>query len=124
MAAKAKSSGPRTWLVEYHFEAIVDYNALRDAKQRKGVLTIVDILRQLGPKITEPHMKPVGGTDKLRELRPGGGKTLVRPLYFRFDERTFKILAIAPEAQVDRSGFDSAVQRAKARAKRDYGVVL
>lgn len=112
------------WLVEYHSDAIEEYNALRDAKQRKGVLTIVDILRQLGPKMTEPHMKPVSGTNKLRELRPGGGRTLVRPLYFRFDERTFKVLAIAPEARVDAPGFERAVERATARAKRDYGVTL
>ena len=122
--AKRPSSGPITWLVEYHSEAIEEYNALRDSKQRKGVLTIVDILRQVGPKATEPHMKPVHGSDKLRELRPGGGKTLVRPLYFRFDARTFKVVAIAPEAVADPSGFDSAVERAKARARRDYGVDL
>lgn len=87
MAGNRPRSGPTTWLVEYHSEAIEEYNALRDSKQRKGVLTIVDILRQVGPKVTEPHMKPVQGSNKLRELRPGGGKTLVRPLYFRFDER-------------------------------------
>jgi hypothetical protein len=124
VTGRTKPPGPSGWLVEYHSQAVEEYQALRDAKQRKGILTIVDILRQLGPKITEPHMKPVAGTGKLRELRPGGGKTLVRPLYFRFDDRTFKVVAIAPEAQVDRSGFESAVQRAVARAERDYGVSL
>jgi hypothetical protein len=34
------------------------------------------------------------------------------------------ILAIAPEAQVDPRGFESAVTRAKQRARADYGLDL
>jgi hypothetical protein len=110
--------------VELHSQALAEYNDLRDARSRKRVMTVIDILRQIGPKLTQPHMKPVSGAGKLFELRPGGGQTTVRPLYFRFDERTFKIVAIAPEAMVDRAGFERAVARAKARARRDYGVEL
>lgn len=111
----------KTYLVEYHVDAVAEYGALRDRQQKKGVLTVASFLQQLGPKITEPHAKPVKGTAKLFELRPGGGKTLVRPLYFRYDETTFKILAIAPEAQTDGRGFEAAIERAKTRAKSDYG---
>lgn len=110
-----------TWLVEYHQLAVVEYAVLKDRKQRKGVLTVAEFLRQLGPKITEPHSKPVKGTSGLYELRPSGGKALVRPLYIRVNN-TFKILAIAPEAQVDPSGFNSAVEKARGRAKDSYGV--
>jgi hypothetical protein len=39
-------------------------------------------------------------------------------------ERHFVILAIAPEAQVDPRGFDSAVARAKRRAQADYDLDL
>lgn len=108
-------------MVEYHPEAVEELQRLRDKKGQRRVLTIVDILRQIGPKITEPHAKPVSGTAKLCELRPGGGQTTIRPLYFRYDDRTFKIVAIAPEAQTDPAGFRNAVKRARQRASRDYG---
>jgi hypothetical protein len=92
-------------MVVYHEDAVVEFEALRDRQQRKGVLTIVSILRQIGPKIVEPHAKPVHGTSGLWELRPGGGKVIVRPLYARVDERQFVVLAIGPDAVVDASGF-------------------
>jgi hypothetical protein len=44
------------------------------------------------------------------------------PLYARVDERQFVIPAIGPDAAVDGSGFKSAVKRAQARAKDDYGL--
>jgi hypothetical protein len=111
-------------MVVYHEQAVVEFEALRDKRQRKGVLTIVSILRQIGPRIVEPHAKPVQGTSGLWELRPGGGRVIVRPLYARVDEREFVILAIAPDAVVDANGFRSAVTRAQTRAKDDYGLSL
>jgi hypothetical protein len=119
--SKAKPSG---WTVVYHEQAVVEFEALRDKQQRKGVLTIVSILRQIGAKVVEPHAKPVQGTSGLWELRPGGGRVIVRPLYARVDERQFVILAIGPDAVVDASGFKSAVKRARTRAKDDYGLDL
>jgi hypothetical protein len=115
------SSATRGWLVEYHWEAVEDLKQFTDREQ-KGVLIVADFLRQLGTKITHPHMTPLSNEDKLRELRPGGGKVLVRPLYFQFDERTFKIVAIAHESKTHPSKFNEAVKRAKNRAKRDYGL--
>lgn len=85
---------------------------------------MVDFLRQLGTKIQNPHMKPIQGERKIRELRPSGGRLLIRPLYFQLDERTFKIVAVAPESKEDRSGFVAAIKRAKERAKCDYGVEI
>lgn len=114
------SRAPASWMVEYHPEAVEELQQLRDKRNQRRVLTIVDILRQVGPKITEPHSKSVAGATKLCELRPGGGQTTIRPLYFRYDERTFKIVAIAPEAQTDPAGFRRAVERAQQRANRDY----
>jgi hypothetical protein len=64
-------------------------------------------------------MKPIQGERKIRELRPSGGRLLVGPLYFQLDERTFKIVAVAPESKEDGPGFDAAITRAKNRAKRD-----
>jgi hypothetical protein len=54
--------------------------------------------------------------------RAGSGKILVRPLYIRWHDREFVILAVAPESQVDSSGFQQAVGRAKDRAKGDCGL--
>jgi hypothetical protein len=122
-APKASAEAAR-WTVVYHHQAVVEFEALRDKRQRKGVLTIVSILRQIGPKIVEPHAKPVQGTNGLWELRPGGGKVIVRPLYARVDAREYVILAIGPDAVVDASGFKGAVKRARARAKGDYGLEL
>lgn len=79
-------------------------------------------------------MRPLTGEKKLRELRPGGGKILVRLLYFQLDERTFKIVAVAPESVTDASGFKAAVIRAKAagaprlrgrglKAKRSHPII-
>lgn len=121
MGGQLGRTSPATWMVEYHPEAVQELQQLRDKQNQRRVLTIVDILRRIGPKITEPHSKPIVGMAKLCELRPGGGRTTIRPLYFRFDDRTFKIVAIAPEALVDPAGFRNAVERARQRARRDYG---
>lgn len=115
---------PGNWLVEYHAEAVEEYQKLRDPKQRKGVLHAVAYLRDKGPAIKQPHMKRVAGTRGLCELRPSGGTALVRPLYVRVDERSFRVIAIAPEAIVDPSGFRAAVERARRRAHDDYGISL
>jgi hypothetical protein len=121
LKSKAKPTG---CVVVYHEQAVVEFEALRDRQQRRGVLTIVSILRQIGPKIVEPHAKPVQGTSGLWELRPGGGRVIVRPLYARVGERQFAVLAIGPDAVVDASGFKSAVRRAQERAKNDFGLDL
>jgi hypothetical protein len=119
-----RSSSASGWVVVYHPEAVVEFEALRDRRQRKGVLTIVSILSQIGPRIVEPHSRAIEGSAGLRELRPGGGTVIVRPLYAQVDERQFVILAIAPESMVDPRGFRSAVARARERARRDFGLRL
>ncbi len=83
---------------------------------------MVEFLHQLGPRLVAPHSKTLKGERKLRELRPGGGKVLVRPLFIRFHDREFVILAVGPESQVDAPGFNQAVKRAKQRAKDDWGL--
>lgn len=110
-----------TWIVHWDHRAVVDLNEY-DKSVLKSVLTVVDFLHRLGPKIVEPHSKALKGERKLRELRPGGGRILVRPLYIRWHDREFVILAVGPESQVDGSGFRQAVARAKDRAKADWGL--
>lgn len=99
---------------------MVELLAARDKQARKKVLTVISILQQTGTSITEPHAKKVRGSTALFELRPGGGRALLRPLYAHINGQLV-ILSIAPEAVVDRSGFNSAVDRAKRRAKEHYG---
>ena len=66
-------------IVVYHPEAVEEFQGIKDKQARKKVLNIVSILMQAGTSITEPHAKKVQGEAKLYELRPGGGKTPLRP---------------------------------------------
>jgi hypothetical protein len=109
------------WIVHWDHRAVEELHQF-DKSNFKYVLTVVDFLHKLGPKIVAPHSKPLQGERKLRELRPGGGKTLVRPLYIRWHDREFVILAVGPESQVDGPGFRAAITRAKERAKADWDV--
>lgn len=61
-----------------------------------------------------PHSSSVKGAYKLRELRPRGGRSVIRPLYRQFGD-TFVIGAYAPEAETDRKGFDRACRAAENR---------
>lgn len=54
----------------------------------------------------------------LRELRPRRGRSRWRPIYRRMDERLFAILAVGPEAEIDKAGYDRAVRIAKQRLVR------
>lgn len=108
-------------LVYWDKEAVEEFGAYKEPRARKAILSIVDILSQTGAQITEPHAKKVRIANKLYELRPGGGKILARPLYARVEESTFVVLAIAPEADEDPKGFETAVERARERAER-YGI--
>lgn len=54
----------------------------------------------------------------LRELRPRQGRSRWRPLYRRVDEALFALLAIGPEAEIDKAGYAKAVRLAKQRLER------
>lgn len=110
------ATGPTTFVVVYDEEAAAELAAIRDKKLRRAVLAVVEKLRLLGPKTIEPHAKKIQGATKLRELRPKGGQSVVRPLYFQRSGSEFVILTIGPEAEADPSGFKAAVRRAQSRA--------
>jgi hypothetical protein len=67
-----------------------------------------------------PHQSGVKGEEGsgLRELRPRRGRSRWRPLYRRIDEAAFAVLAVGPEAEIDRAGYAKAVRLAKQRLKR------
>jgi hypothetical protein len=119
---RGDAGSPSTWIVHWDHRAVEEFNSYSDKRTRRSVLTVVDILHKIGPKLVAPHAKSLTGEKKLRELRPGGGRVLVRPLYVRLNDREFVILAVGPESVVDASGFKRAVERAKARAKSDWGM--
>lgn len=71
----------------------------------------------LGPRLAYPHSSAVRGSvgRGLRELRPRAGRSRWRPIYCQVTAEAFVILAVAPEAQGNRGGFDAAVGRAAQR---------
>jgi len=74
-------------------------------------------LEAAGPRLGHPHSSAVQGESGrgFRELRPRAGRSRWRPIYRRVGPSTFAILAVGPEAQIDRRGFDAAVRRAVER---------
>jgi hypothetical protein len=101
------------WTVVFHPEAEKELGALR-APDRVAVLHAAEKLAALGPALPHPHQSDVRGGQGLRELRPRAGRSTVRPLYGRVGD-AFVIVAIGPEAMVNRRGFDRAVRTAEQR---------
>ncbi len=71
-------------------------------------------LAAVGPALPYPHQIAIKAGQGLRELRPRGGRSRWRALYDRRGD-TFVIAAVAPEAQLDRRGFERAVRTARRR---------
>lgn len=101
------------WAVVFHPSAEKELGALPVA-DRVAVLHSTEKLAALGPVLPHPHQSDVRGGRGLRELRPRAGRSRIRPLYGRVGD-AFVILAIGPEALVDRRGFDRAVRIAEQR---------
>ncbi len=120
VAFKNAPVGPPS-VVVLHPDADAELAALRqrDQDEWKAVAGVVEKLKAVGPRLGYPHSSAVQGavakSASLRELRPRRGSSPTRPLYFRIGG-IFVILAIAPEAQADRRGFDAGVASAAARA--------
>ena len=101
------------WKVVYHPEAEQE-RALLPTAERVALQRAVEKLSIFGPTLPYPHQSAVRGTGGLRELRPRAGRSPWRGLYSRIGD-VLVIAAIAPEAQVDRRGFDRAIVAAEAR---------
>lgn len=74
----------------------------------------VEKLQALGPDLPFPHQSAVRGERGLRELRPRSGRSPWRATFARVGD-ILVILAVGPEAQVNRRGFDRAVGNATRR---------
>jgi hypothetical protein len=104
-------------------EAVDEINEIKQQQLMRDVLKSADQLKRSGPLLVEPHSKPVKGTRRLRELRPKGGRSTVRLLYAKVGINTFAILGIAVEVKVP-AKFNSAIAKARRRAKEHYGIEI
>lgn len=101
------------WTCRYLAEAIAEREALVP-KEKAALINADAKLEALGPRLPFPHSSAMAGADRLRELRPRGGRSPWRALY-RQDGDEFVVAAVAPEAEVDPPGFAAACRRAEAR---------
>jgi hypothetical protein len=101
------------WSYRYLAEAIEERNALVP-KEKAALINAEAKLAVLGPNLSFPHSSAVQGADRLRELRPRGGRSPWRALYRQVGGE-FVIAAVGPEAQVDSRAFALACRRAEAR---------
>jgi hypothetical protein len=101
--------------VEWHSEARQEFRGL-PPEERVAMLRAVEKLELLGPTLPAPHQSAVLGRlgQGLRELRPRGGRSPWRALYKRSQD-TFRIAAIAPDAEVNQRRFNQAVRAAHRR---------
>jgi|SRR5215470_2513195 len=101
--------------VVYHPQYEAEWRGLPPA-ERAALASAAEKLRadsQLG----FPHTSRVqGSTAALRELRPRRGRSPWRALYRRVGG-VVVVLAVAPEAERDRRGFDRAVAEAERRLR-------
>lgn len=102
------------WGCEYLAEAIAERDTLLVAREKAVLINADAKLEALGPQLPYPHGSAVTGADRLRELRPRGGRSPWRALYRQVGQG-FVVAAIAPEAEVDPPGFIAACRRAEAR---------
>ena len=60
-----------------------------ELKMRTKVYKTIELLKEFGPFLTEPHSKSITGTKKLRELRIKQGSNIVRLFYFYHNNKTY-----------------------------------
>lgn len=91
------------------------------AAERRAVITAVAKLEAFGDRLGAPHSSQVKGSQAgIRELRPRAGRSAWRVLYRRLGG-AMVILAVGPEAEHGRRGFDRAVRLAEERLKEIEG---
>ncbi|MGH3194601.1 MAG: type II toxin-antitoxin system RelE/ParE family toxin [Streptosporangiaceae bacterium] len=85
--------------------------------ERRAVMNATAKLEAFGDQLGAPHTSQVKGSRAgVRELRPRSGRSPWRALYRRVAD-AMVVLAVGPEAEHDRRGFDRAVRLAEERLK-------
>jgi Phage derived protein Gp49-like (DUF891) len=112
----ALDPGP-PYVVRWHPEAASERDASWPPGEQVAILHAAQKLESEGARLPHPHTSAVQGEvgKGLRELRPRGGRSRWRPIYRQVASDTFLIVAVAPEAEIDRAGFDAAAARARRR---------
>jgi hypothetical protein len=113
---RSDDPGP-PYVVRWHPEAVEERDASWPPGEKVAMEHAVEKLQATGPRLKHPHSSAVRGSAGrgLRELRPRAGRSRWRPLYRQVTPDTFVILAVGPDAQIDRSAFNAAVGRATKR---------
>jgi hypothetical protein len=113
---KVSDPGP-PYEVLWHPTADAERAAISDAAERAAIQHVREKLEAIGPRLGAPHTSAIQGEDGLglRELRPRAGRSRWRPIYRRVGPGIFVILAVAPEAEIDKRGFDQTVRDARRR---------
>ncbi len=83
-------------------------------REKAASINAVKKLEALGPDLSYPHSSAVRNADRLRELRPRGGRSAWRSLY-RQVGTVFVVAAVVPEAEVDHRAFAAGCKRAEER---------
>jgi hypothetical protein len=104
---------PKTWIVDFDSDAVIDFEDVKSRGDRKAVFNVVQKLKDVGPDLPSPHMKSLKGRADLFELRPRQGACEVRPIYVRLGQR-FMVLAVAAK----KKDFERAVAAASDRFGR------
>lgn len=104
---------PKTWVVDFDSDAVIDFEDVKSRGDRKAVFNVVQKLKDVGPDLPSPHMKSLKGRADLFELRPKQGACEVRPIYARLGQR-FMVLAVAAK----KKDFERAVVAAADRLSR------
>jgi hypothetical protein len=115
-ASPARDAGP-PYNVLWHPVADAERAAISDAAERAAIQHAREKLEAIGPRLGAPHSSAIKGEDGpgLRELRPRAGRSRWRPIYRQVGPGTFVILAVAPEAAIDKRGFNEKVHDARRR---------
>jgi hypothetical protein len=125
---KRKRGGPRPdtgrrtaagppFVVRWHPAAEAERDASWPPQEQVAMFNAVEKLQAAGARLPFPHSSAVQGASGkgFRELRPRGGRSRWRPIYRQVTSTTFVVLAVGPEAAIDKAGFDAALRRAVQR---------
>ncbi|HTW40692.1 MAG TPA: hypothetical protein VMD79_00060 [Solirubrobacteraceae bacterium] len=103
--------------VLWHPAADAERAAISDEAERVAIQHAREKLEAIGGRLGTPHSSAIKGEEGsgLRELRPRAGRSRWRPIYRQVQADIFVILAVAPEAQIDKRGFEAKVRSAQQR---------
>lgn len=109
---------PKTWIVEFDSEAVIDFEDVNSRGDRKAVFNVAQKLKDLGPDLPSPHMKSLKGEADLCELRPKQGACEVRPIYVRLGQRFVVLTVAAKKKDLDRAIAEATVRLGRYRELR------